>query len=66
MPDVQSKTNDQLLDRLAEIDRDLAAGLGSPGDLVSDIARQLFERLAEVGRIHIELARRTAGGWRPL
>lgn len=67
MPD--TRTTDQLIDRLDEIETavkgltaaavtDLPSAAGKLADYVN--------HMAEISLIHIELARRTATGWRPL
>jgi hypothetical protein len=58
MSEFSGKTNDQLLDRLGQIEQELEST--EP----SSVATLALAR--EVTLIHIELARRTATGWRPL
>lgn len=65
MPDLSTKTNEQLFDRLGELETQLSAE-PLAGDLITEVARRVINALREVGLIHIELARRTATGWRPL
>jgi hypothetical protein len=65
MSELSTKTNDALLDRLADLERDLDFR-GKLGDSIDAEFRRLHAVLGEIGRIHIELARRTATGWRPM
>lgn len=55
----ESVETDELLDRLTELDTRLT------GDAPVELT-VLLETLREVALIHIELARRTGTGWRPL
>lgn len=69
MPDPSTKTNDALLDRLAEIEQAINARAAQPIDGIADATLatvQMHEHLTEIALIHIELAKRTATGWRPL
>lgn len=66
MSDLRTKTNDQMLDRLAELERDVEAAEPQEGQQVLPVAHRLCNLTREVALIHIELARRTATGWRPL
>lgn len=65
MPDLDFSTTPtpKLVDRLDELERDVNAAppQGAVGALT-----YLYLRMKEVALIHIELARRTATGWRPL
>lgn len=65
MPDLATTTTDALLTRLAEIEPELETK-PTAGEPIDAGMRRMFALLAEIGRIHIELARRTATGWRPL
>ena len=71
MPDLSTKTNDQLFDRLGELEAEINAHTARADEVRdSDSASAAFvtlhEQLSEVALIHIEMARRTATGWRPL
>lgn len=63
--DLGSKTNDQLLDRLAELGTEVEK-TPLAGDRIDASFRGLYGAMQEVALIHIELAKRTASGWRPL
>lgn len=64
MPEFSTMTSDKLLDRLGELERDV--DVPQPGGSVGAAMSRLYARMKEVALIHIELARRTATGWRPL
>lgn len=69
MSDLSTKTDGALLDRLSEIEREINARAERPISGIEDAVTasvQMHEWLREVALIHIELARRTATGWRPL
>jgi len=65
MPDLRTRTSEQLHDRLTEIETELGHP-AADGQLFDDVMRHLADLLREIGLIHIELARRTATGWRPM
>lgn len=69
MPDLSTKTNDALFDRLSQIEGEINARAERPIAGIEDAVTasvQLHEWLSEIALIHIELAKRTATGWRPL
>lgn len=69
MSDLSTMTNDALFDRLGEIEQAINARAARPIAGIDDAVTasvQLHEWLSEVALIHIELAKRTATGWRPL
>lgn len=65
MSDFGTMTTDELLDRLADLERELDVD-PQPGSSMSDAVQRLYRRMKEATLINIELAKRTATGWRPL
>lgn len=65
MPDFSTKTSVELLDRLGELERAVDVE-PTPGHSIAAAMQNLYGRMKEATLIHIELARRTATGWRPL
>lgn len=66
MPDFSAMTSDELYDRLAQIETAVEAAEPDPAVSSAVVVHQVLNHLREVALIHVQLAKRTATGWRPL